>query len=368
MFIVDNGVLTTRMNSFAMNAVTSGQKAGTNLLYLGKGGKIYATHGWVGRATGNNAANTIAFNNTCTITDLGTEWRCRDSFYFGWSDCTGASVNIHFDTNTLTIANGALVMATGVFSVGFVAPNAVASFSEHNALLDGGTIIVTSRYNTGTFEVRNGHFTMKDGTLLCDRFIVTNAPAGVFEFGGGSVHAKQSMTLGSGVALTNYGVMTVGAALTLEAGGLLAGTGAVNGAVVVAGGATLSPGLSPGVLPINGDLTMNAGSTYVWEKDAGAYNVDRIDVSGNLDIAGVTTVQVIRLNGAAPGGPTETNVLFQVGGTLSGFTNLVLDLQDESGWIGALYEDGQNVQLLLTPEPGVAAMGALALLLLRRRS
>jgi len=33
-----------------------------------------------------------------------------------------------------------------------------------------------------------------------------------------------------------------------------------------------------------------------------------------------------------------------------------------------LYEDGQNVQLLLTPEPGVAAMGALALLLLRRRS
>jgi hypothetical protein len=258
-------------------------------------------------------------------------------------------------------------MATGVFSVGYVAPGAVASFSRHNALLDGGTIIVTSRYNTGTFEVRNGHFTMKDGMLLCDRFIVTNAPAGVFEFGGGSVHAKQSMTIGNGTALTNYGVVTVGTALTLEPGGLLAGTGAVNGAVVVAGGATLSPGVSPGVLPINGDLTMNAGSVYVWEKDVGAYNVDRIDVSDNLDIVGVSTIQVVRLDSATPGEPVETNVLFQVGGTLSGFEHLVLDLRDESGWLGALIQDGQNVNLLLSPEPSVVVVGALALLLLRRR-
>jgi hypothetical protein len=71
------------MFSFVMSAIGSGERSDANLLHLGSGGKIYATHGWVGRATGNNIANAVAVNNTCTITDPGTEWRCRDSFYFG---------------------------------------------------------------------------------------------------------------------------------------------------------------------------------------------------------------------------------------------------------------------------------------------
>jgi len=143
--------------------------------------------------------------------------------------------------------------------------------------------------------------------------------------------------------------------------------GAVNGAVVVANGATLSPGLSPGVLPISGDLAMNQGSVCVWAKDAGVHNADMTLVGGNLEIAGVTTIQVVKLNGALPDGPAKTNVVFGVAGTLTGFENLVLDLQNESGWIGALIQNGNNVKLMLTPEPTVEAVGTLALLLLRRR-
>ncbi|NLF39551.1 hypothetical protein GX586_08910 [bacterium] len=365
MFIVDNGVLTTRMNSITLGAVGNNQKSGTNSIYIGSGGKIYSTHGWVARATGNNAANAQTFNHRLTITGSGSEWRCRDSFFFAWCDTTGTAANVRLDTNTVTIADGGLLMATGVFSIGFLYPGASCAFTDNKVILDNGTIIVTSRYNTGTFEVRNGRFIMNGGLVLCDRFIATNAPNSIVELSGGALEVKQGAMI-AGAALTNYGAMSF-STLLLDAGSILAGTGQVNGAVTFANASALAPGLSAGTITFGGDVAMNGGAQYTWEKGAGPAVADKAVIGGNLTIDNAVTVQVVALSGATPGGPVETNTVFEVGGLLSGFDNLVLDFSLTPGWNGVLIQDGQDVNVVLVPEPAVFALAGLALAVAFRR-
>ena len=79
--------------------------------------------------------------------------------------------------------------------------------------------------------------------------------------------------------------------MTVAAGATLGGSGTLPSTVV---NGTLSPGNSPGVLRINGNLTLGAGSTYIAEIQ-GAVS-DRIDVTGTASLAG--TLRIVPLGGA----------------------------------------------------------------------
>ena len=170
----------------------------------------------------------------------------------------------------------------------------------------------------------------------------------------------------AGAALTNYGAMSF-STLLLDAGSILAGTGQVNGAVTFANASALAPGLSAGTITFGGDVAMNGGAQYTWEKGAGPAVADKAVIGGNLTIDNAVTVQVVALSGATPGGPVETNTVFEVGGLLSGFDNLVLDFSLTPGWNGVLIQDGQDVNVVLVPEPAVFALAGLALAVAFRR-
>lgn len=116
-------------------------------------------------------------------------------------------------------------------------------------------------------------------------------------------------TVNAGTLLVN-GSTASSSLTTVNAGATLGGGGTV-GTTVVDG--TLSPGNSPGMLTVAGNLTLNAGSTSIFELGvpgtAGGASNDLVKVNGDLALGG--TLQT-------PNAVSGYYRLFDVGGAVSG--------------------------------------------------
>lgn len=118
--------------------------------------------------------------------------------------------------------------------------------------------------------------------------------AGTTTVSGGTLNVEG--TLGGTAFVNNGGKLIVGdashaaASLTgdvlVNAGGTLGGQGTVGTTTIAAGG-TVTPGNSIGTLSVDGDVTFEAGSTYLAEINP-ALDSDLIDASGEANIEGGT--------------------------------------------------------------------------------
>jgi hypothetical protein len=199
---------------------------------------------------------------------------------------------------------------------------------------------------------------------------------------GGSIAQSSLTTVTTGTTLTANG--TVGA-VTVNSGGTLNGAGTV-GTTTVAG--TLTPGNSPGVLNVNGNLTMASGGNMVWELfDNTATQAiqpspavfDQVVVSGDLAFASGSG---ITLNfGTTPSSTvswsnsfwssSQSFLIYDVAGSTTGFTNLSLLNTSFTDSTGAtldplkgrfsLGQSGSDVFLnyIAIPEPSTGSMMAL---------
>jgi hypothetical protein len=163
---------------------------------------------------------------------------------------------------------------------------------------------------------------------------------------GGSIAQSSLTTVTTGTTLTANG--TVGA-VAVSTGGTLNGAGTV-GTTTVAG--TLTPGNSPGVLNVNGNLTMASGGNMVWELFANTATqttpavFDQVVVRDDLTFAGSNG---ITLNfGTTAAGSTvswsdsfwnsnQTFIIYDVAGSTIGFSNLSL--------LNTSFNDANNVAL-----------------------
>ena len=202
--------------------------------------------------------------------------------------------------------------------------NAISGVISDNNTAGGGTVSLTKsgsgRWDLTGVNTYTGATTVNGGTLL-----VSN---------GGSIAQSSLTTVTTGTTLTANG--TVGA-VAVNLGGTLNGAGTV-GTTTVAG--TLNPGNSPGVLNVNGNLTMASGGNMVWELFANTATqatpvavFDQVLVSGNLAFAGSNG---ITLNfGTTAGGSTvswsdsfwssnRSFLIYDVSGSTTGFSNLSL--------------------------------------------
>ena len=245
----------------------------------------------------------------------------------------GANINNNSanGSNPLLFSNAAFNVSAGAITANRLLTlggantdaNAISGVISDNNTAGGGTVSLTKsgsgRWDLTGVNTYTGATTVNGGTLL-----VSN---------GGSIAQSSLTTVTTGTTLTANG--TVGA-VAVNTGGTLNGAGTV-GTTTVAG--TLTPGNSPGVLNVNGNLTMASGGNMVWELFANTATqaspavFDQVLVSGNLTFDGSNGIS---LNfGTTAAGSTvswsdsfwssnRSFLIYDVAGSTTGFSNLSL--------------------------------------------
>lgn len=204
-----------------------------------------------------NGAN-VALANTGTITGNITTGIGNDSFAL--SGTFAGALDGGSGTNTLSIGGGNQSFST---------------ISNMAALAQSGGFASVS--NVATF----GAVSMTGGRLV--------------GLGGSTINAS-SITVGSGA--------TFGSA------------GTVNANLSISG--ILSPGASPGTMTVNGNVTLNSGSTSLFEITPTAQ--DKLIVNGKLAIASGSTLQIAATTPIKAG--TTLNLITASGGTTGSFDSV----------------------------------------------
>jgi len=113
----------------------------------------------------------------------------------------------------------------------------------------------------------------------------------------GTGNLSGSTTVSAGLLRVNGSIAS--SAIAVNAGGTLGGSGTV-GSVVISSGGTISPGNSPGILNV-GTTTWSGGGNYNWQiynvtGSAGDGGWDKLAVTGNLDLSGLSTASKFNIN------------------------------------------------------------------------
>jgi hypothetical protein len=166
----------------------------------------------------------------------------------------------------------------------------LAGSSVDQALNNSGTVLASGN-NTLASVVNSGAFTVSSGTTQV---------TGTFTQTGGTT------TLGSANAGSGTGSATLGAGegFAFNAG-RLAGAGTLSGNVNI-NNAVLAPGFSPGVVNVEGNLTLGSGATLEIEL-AGTAVHDQVLASGNLQLGGALLLS--SLDGFRPASNDRFNIL-----------------------------------------------------------
>jgi T5SS/PEP-CTERM-associated repeat protein/autotransporter-associated beta strand protein len=261
---VDGAGSTWTMNG-GLDVGNNAGSAGT--LTLRNGGAVSTSFVGIANNAGSNGMVTVdGVGSTLTITS------------------SGALLGVGgLGTGTLTISNGGTVSAptveiantagsTGTLNIGAAAGAAPAAPGTLNTPLvelgaGTGTIVfnhTSSNYVFAPLIDGNGAVNVLAGTTI---LIANNSYTGPTLINGGGALVVD----GSIVSPT-----------TVNAGGLLAGTGTV-GATSVANGGTLSPGHNGfGTLTVNGSLSLQTGSVYLFGVSNSGAGFTQVNGSANI--------------------------------------------------------------------------------------
>ncbi len=173
-----------------------------------------------------------------------------------------------------------------------------------------------------------------------------------------------TVNVDEGTLLVNNSFYTTG--IVVNEGAALGGSGDIFGNVTLAGTAvaTLAPGASIGTITVDGDVDFASAGVLAIEIDGNS--VDRLDVTGLLDLSAGDDTLALSLTGPTP---NSTLVIASYGSLLGVFDNVDLSVLPSCYRLDYNFA-GQNQIALVVPEPaGVALLlcGALALLLRRKR-
>ncbi len=285
-------------------------------------------------ATAGNVANAGNSSNAGTVASLtntdGTFTNNDGGRITGDTVITGGTVTNNFVVTNVDVMAAAIFVNNTGATAGDVtnagnSSNAgtIASLTNTGGTFtnnDGGTITGDTKVSGGTM-VNNFIVTDVD-VAAAARFVnntgatagdITNAGtvsnagtvASLNNTGGTFVNNDGGTITGNatviGGTLVNDG--TVGGAISIGTDGTLAGSGAIGGLTVGAGG-TFAPGPGIATVPVNGNVTFEKGSTYQVETDASGLS-DRLDAAGTVTIDG-GTVEVLAGAGTYSPGTTYT--------------------------------------------------------------
>lgn len=221
--------------------------------------------------------------------------------------------------NTSTTFSGALGGSGGFTKTGSgtltLSGSNSGTFTGDITISGGGTLSVASDDNlgSGTLSINNSTFGITGATTIDNSIALTNsatisntaaatisnaisgsgslskAGSGVLSLSGTSNYGGSTTVLAS--TLSVPGALNGTSAVSVSSGATLTGSGSVTNLIVSSGG-TLSPGNSPGVFTVNGNLQMNSGSTLAVEINGvtAGTDYDQLIVNGTLSLAGTLVV------------------------------------------------------------------------------
>jgi hypothetical protein len=244
--------------------------------------------------------------------------------------------------------------------------------------LNAGNSSFSTQDGAASFTNNGEYRKTSSGTTTIEVPFTNN---GGMKIAAGSLVFASTFTNNGGIHLTNGATAQFGAPLSFGVNSALSGVGTVNAPSVTAAG-HVSPGVSPGMLVITGNLTLLSTSTLLIELGGPAQGIgyDFLNVGGAGTLAG--NLQVSFVNGYQWSvQPTDTFTILTANAGLTGstFGNAPLNGQRISTFDGAAtfrVNYGLNSVTLsefvvAVPEPSTWAMlgvgGVLVLLSLRRR-
>ena len=189
-------------------------------------------------------------------------------------------------TGTTTISGGVLQIGnggtTGQLGTGAVVNNATLTINRSDDVL-----IATAISGTGGFiQAGTGSVTFSGPQGYTGATRIDAGSLSLGELGG--FESSPTITVAAGALLSVADL--VAGSYSIPATQTLTGAGQVLGAVVVGGGATLSPGASPGTLSITDNLTFGPGGNYNWQIAAATGSAgtlagwDLVTAGGVLDL------------------------------------------------------------------------------------
>jgi len=184
-------------------------------------------------------------------------------------------------SGTTTVAAGAL----GIAGDGNLGGDALILAAGTTLAISGSTTIDNSLVLAGDATVQAASAVTWAGVISGSNTLAKT--------GAGTLTLSASNTA-TGTTTVSAGTLSVtgstAGATTTASGGTLGGTGTLGGMVTVQNGGILSPGVSPGTLTVNGDLTMAAGSALAVEINGttAGTQYDQIIVNGTVDVSGAT--------------------------------------------------------------------------------
>ncbi|MDZ4401665.1 PEP-CTERM sorting domain-containing protein [Prosthecobacter sp.] len=206
-------------------------------------------------------------------------------------------------TDTKHIRNDRVLNMSGTstWSAGNIALFVGASTAINN--LAGGTFTATADgtlgsqgafSNSGTFAKNGGTgSTIIGGGVTFSNTGTVHVATGTLSMGGGSAPYNQSGP--SSFTILESGTVLATSSLNLN-GGTLKGNGTVQGSVIAGAGVnTIDPGFSPGVLTVNGNVTLSSTSTLAMEIGGLGQGTlyDYLDVNGVLTLAGILDLDML---------------------------------------------------------------------------
>jgi peptide/nickel transport system ATP-binding protein len=171
--------------------------------------------------------------------------------------------------------------------------------------------------------------------------LLTKKGAGTVTIGSTATHTGATVIDAGRLLFTGNATAATGA-VSVNAGGILGGTGSLGGAITVANGGSLAPGASIGVLTSGSTVSLLNGSAFDFEINTSSTTADLLRAAAGLALTGTVDLIVTDLGGslALPEG-TTLSLVGESGCGKSTVARLVVGLYGPTR--GKVFFDGQDL-------------------------